>query len=159
MAQMKNELVAVRTQLADLREENADQMTQVQQQVQEAQQSAQNEVSRLDRQMVSSQNRLDGLSYQTGRQRVDFELPKGRTEQVSPNIFLTIKQTDVARQRVNGWLQIANDGRIVWLRDQSMQHPLAFAARQDERSYQLVFTQIKTTGVAGYLLVPTPRQQ
>jgi hypothetical protein len=158
VARLQNELSTVRAQLDDLRKDNAQQMTQVQQQFQQAQQSAQSDVSRLDRQLVSNQTRLDSLSYQADRQRVDFELRKGRTEQVSPNIFLTIKDADVARQRINGWLQIANDGRIVWLRDQSMQHPVAFASRQDERSYQLVFTQIQNTSVAGYLLVPTQQE-
>jgi len=155
MARMQNELVTVQGQLADLRQENAEKMSQVQQQIQETQQSTQRDMSGLDRRLVSNQNQINGLSYQTDRQRVDFELAKGRTEEVSPNIFLTIKDIDVEHQRVNGWLQIANDGRIVWLRDQGMQNPVPFSSRQDQRSYQLVFTQTAKTAVSGYLLVPT----
>ena len=53
-----------------------------------------------------------------------------------------------------GWLQIASDGRFLWLHDAGAQHPIAFSSQGDERAYQLVFTRIADGNAAGYILVP-----
>ena len=88
------------------------------------------------------------------RRRIDFEVSKDRTEEVVPGIYLTIKRMDVGRQQVNGWLQIASDGRFVWLTGAGAQNPIGFSGRGDERATQLVFTRIGDHSAAGYLLVP-----
>ena len=74
--------------------------------------------------------------------------------EVAPGIFLTVRDTDVERQQINGWLQISEDGRTVWLRDQSARKVMIFATTHDERSHELVFTRVGKQGVAGYLLIP-----
>jgi chromosome segregation ATPase len=158
IARLQNELAGVRGEVIGLREENARQAAQVQE-MQQVQQSTQNAVTGLDRRLGANQTRVDTLSYQVDRQRVDFNLPKGKTEEVAENIFLTVKETDVKGQRVNGWLQIAKDGRIIWLRGEGAQHPVAFSSAEDERLYQLVFTRVNKTGVSGYVLVPNSRAE
>jgi hypothetical protein len=110
--------------------------------------------SGLDRQLSSNQTAVSALGYKVDRKRIDFELPSGRTQQIADGIYLTIKKTDVERQRVNGWVQIARDGRFVWLRGQGAQNPIDFSSRTDARPDQLVITQVGRDTASGYILVP-----
>jgi len=103
-------------------------------------------------QNVRSNTRL--LADAVDRNRIDFEVSRNKTQEVAPGIFLTVRDTDVERQQINGWLQISEDGRTVWLRDQSAQKVMIFATTHDERSHELVFTRVGRQGVAGYLLIP-----
>jgi hypothetical protein len=103
-------------------------------------------------QNVRSNTRL--LADAVDRNRIDFEVSRNKTQEVAPGIFLTVRETDVERQQINGWLQISEDGRTVWLRDQSAQKVMIFATKHDERSHELVFTRVGSQGVAGYLLIP-----
>jgi hypothetical protein len=111
-------------------------------------------ISGLDRKVNSNSSELHSLSDSVNRDRVDFEVTSNQTEEVAPGIFLTVRNTDVERQRINGWLQIAEDGRTVWIREQGAQKVMAFNTRNDSRSCELVFTHIGKNGVAGYMLIP-----
>jgi hypothetical protein len=95
------------------------------------------------------------LADTVNRNRIDFEVSRNRTEEVAPGIFLTVRDTNVDRQQINGWLQVAEDGRTVWFRDQGAQKVMTFTTKRDERSHELVFTHVSKQGVAGYLLIPT----
>jgi hypothetical protein len=108
----------------------------------------------LDQRLSSNQIAVSALGHQVDRKRIDFELQNGRTQQIVDGIYLTVKKTDVERQRVDGWVQIASDGRIVWLRGQGAQNPIDFSSRADARPDQLVFTQVGRDTAAGYILVP-----
>jgi len=110
--------------------------------------------SRLEEAPSGSQQ-LRLLSDNVNRDRVDFEITRNRTDEVAPGIYLTIQSTDVEQQRIVGWLQIAEDGRTVWIREQSAQKVIVFATRRDARNRELVFTRIDKSGAAGYLLIPT----
>jgi predicted RNase H-like nuclease (RuvC/YqgF family) len=154
VAQLQEDLATAKRDLEAVREANT-QLANHLNQVQQAQQSTQSQVAGLQSQMQEGQNRVDALSYQVDRRRVDFELIKDRTDEVTPGIHLTITGTDVAHQHVNGWVQIAGDGRFVWLKEAGAQSPIPFASRGEERAYQLVFTRIGNGTASGYLLVPT----
>jgi len=156
VARLKQELEGVRREMVSLQEENARHINQMQQ-VQQAQVATRDDVSSLTRRVVTNQNRTQEIAYQVGRERVDFELSKGRTKEVSPGIYLTVKDTNVARQRIDGWLQIASDGRILWLRDEGAQHPVAFSSLRDDRSYQLVVTRVGRDSASGYILAPSTK--
>jgi len=153
VAGLRNELAGVRQELVGVREENARQTTQISR-IDQAHQSTRNDVSGLDRRLGSNQTAVNALANQVERKRVDFEVHNGRTQQVVDGIYLTVKDTDVGRQRVDGWVQIAGDGRFVWLRGEGAQNPVSFSSRTDARPYQLVFTRIERDSTAGYLLVP-----
>jgi hypothetical protein len=103
-------------------------------------------------QNVRSNTRL--LADAVDRNRIDFEVPRNKTQEVAPGIFLTVRDTDVERQQINGWLQISEDGRTVLLRDQSAQKVMIFTKTHDERGHELIFTRVGKQGVAGYLLIP-----
>ena len=154
VARLRNDLAGVRQELASVREENVRQANQLNSQihqVQQAHESTRNDLSGLDRRLTSNQT---ALAYQIDRKRVDFELQNGRTQQVVDGIYVTVKKTDVERQRVDGWVQIASDGRFVWLRGEGAQNPIGFSSRGDARPYQMVFTQVGREKATGYILVP-----
>jgi chromosome segregation ATPase len=153
VSRVRSELAGVRQELASVREENIRQTNQISQ-LEQAHQSTRNDVSGLDRRLSSNQTAVGALSYQVGRKRTDFELKNGRTLQVVDGIYVTIKNTDVERQRVDGWVQIASDGRFVWLRGEGAQHAIDFSSRADARPYQLVFTRVGRDSAVGYVLVP-----
>ena len=154
VAKLRNELVGVRQELASVKEENVRQANQISQ-VEQSHQSTRNDLSSLDRRVSSNRTAVSALAYQVDRKHVDFELQNGRTQEVVDGIYVTLKNTDVERQRIDGWVQIASDGRFVWLRGESAQHPIDFSSRADARAYQLVFTQIGRNSATGYVLVPT----
>ena len=153
IARLQDDLATARRELEAIRQTTAQQTSQVRL-IEQAQQSTQSQVSGLQGRMLSNQNRVDTLSHQVDRRRIDFEVSKDRTDEVVPGIYLTVKRTDVGRQQVNGWLQIASDGRFVWLSGTGAQHPIAFSSRGDDRASQLVFTRIEDRSAAGYVLVP-----
>ncbi len=150
---LQGELEGVRKELAGLREENAENAQQIQQ-VTQAQQSTRNDLTGLDRRLNSNQTAVSALANQIDRQRIDFQVQTGQTEQIAAGIYMTVKQINVERQRVDGWIQIASDGRFVWLRGEGAQKPIEFSSQRDPRPYRLVFTRVEQTGTTGYLLVP-----
>ena len=95
------------------------------------------------------------LSDDVNRDRIDFEITRNKTHEVAPGIYLTIRNTNVELQRIDGWLQIAEDGRTVQIREQRAQTVVVFATKRDARNRELVFTRIDKSGAAGFLLIPT----
>jgi predicted nucleic acid-binding Zn-ribbon protein len=154
VARLQNELSGVRRELASVREENVRQVNQISSQLEQVHQSTRSDLAGLDRRISSNQVAVSALGYQVDRKRVDFELQNGHTQQIADGIYLTVKKTDVERQRVDGWIQIASDGRFVWLRGQGAQNPIDFSSQQDARPDQLVFTHVGQSTAAGYILVP-----
>jgi hypothetical protein len=137
-----------------VREENVRQTNQISSQIEQVHQSTRNDLSGLDRRLSSNQTAVRALGYQVDRKRIDFELQNGRTQEIVDGIYVTVKKTDVERQRVDGWIQIASDGRFVWLRGQGAQNPIDFSSQADARPEQLVFTRIGRDTATGYILVP-----
>ncbi len=150
---LKTDFAGVRQELAEARDADAVQGNRISE-VDKAQNSIGGHVASLELQMANGQDKMDALSSEVDRRRIDFEVSKNRADQLVEGIILTVRKTNVDKQQVEGWLHIVNDGRIVWLRDAGAQHPIAFASSKDSRAYELVFTKVASTGVVGYLLVP-----
>jgi hypothetical protein len=151
VARLQQDVAAAQRDLVAAREANAELANQLAQ-MEQSQSSTQGQVSRLQNRMLESDNRVDALSYQVERRRVDFELKRDRAEEITSGIHLTVTRTDAARQKIDGWVQVA--GRFVWLHDENAQQPIAFASVGEQRPYQLVFTRVADNGATGYLLVP-----
>ena len=86
--------------------------------------------------------------------RVDFEVSKDQTREVAPGITLTLSNLNVSYQRVEGRMHVIPDGRILWIRGQSIQQPLAFYTLKDDRHYELVLTRVSKDSAIGYVLMP-----
>jgi hypothetical protein len=153
VAGLKSDLTGVRQELAEAREAESVQGNRIAE-VDHVQNSIQGHVARLELQMTNGQDRMDALSSEVDRRRIDFEVTKDKADRIADDVILTVSKTDVGKQQVGGWLQIVSDGRFVFLREAGAQHPIAFASTRDDRAYQLVFTKVASNGVVGYLLVP-----
>jgi hypothetical protein len=154
VARLQNELAGLRQELVNLREDNLRQIHRVEQAAQQEQQATRSGLSDLNRKLTTNQTAVSALANQVDRERIDFELQNGRTQEVAPGIYLTVRRTNVQHQRMDGWLQIAKDGRILWLRDEAAQQQIDFSSQSDQRAYRLMFTKIGKTGATGYVLVP-----
>jgi len=99
-------------------------------------------------------SKIDKLSDGVQRHRVDFAVTSKRTEEISPGLYLTINETDVRDQAVDGWLQIPIDSHTVRILNQEAEKVLIFAKKKDPRPIALVFTHVESNKVSGYLMVP-----
>jgi chromosome segregation ATPase len=157
LASTQRELGSLKQEIASLQNQNVQRSSDIQQ--------TQGDVDRLSGQMSAINNRvtnhtasLNALSNEVDRDRLDFELASNKTQQVAPQIYVTISHTDVGHQKVDGWMQLAGEGRIVWIRGLGAQQALTFLNRSDNRTYDLVFTGVQDNGATGYLLLPrSPR--
>jgi predicted RNase H-like nuclease (RuvC/YqgF family) len=149
VSQLQNEITNLRQQLASVQQKNEEQLS-------ELQNAAKSETSRVNNQFSTQTNRLNALNDQVDRKRVTFDLPNNQTKEIAPGVYVTVKRTDVGHQQVDGWMQLATEGRIVWIRGLSAQNALTFVTRADSRPQALVFTRIGAKETTGYLLVPGP---
>ena len=151
------------------------QISQLQEELGQARQDAAKqtqELSEVRRQMSDSSDatsqRLNSLAASEERdrlnvgtiaskipmRRVDFEVTKGRNQELAPGISLGITETDVAFRRVSGWMWLLPDRRAIWLRGQGSQEPVVFYGYNDGKKRELVITNVSKGSVAGYLLLP-----
>jgi chromosome segregation ATPase len=147
---LNGDVSGLRKDFTTMRRDYGDQIDQVQRE----NASTIGAISNLGRGLNSSSAAVQLLADAVNRNRIDFEVSRNKTEEVAPGIFLTVRETNVDRQQINGWLQISEDGRTVWFRDQGAQKVMTFTTKHDERSHELVFTHVGKQGVAGYLLIP-----
>jgi hypothetical protein len=112
------------------------------------------EVNSMNDQMNVHALGLKALNNQVDREQITFEVGNNKTDEVAPQIYVTLSHTDVGHQKVDGWMQLADEGRIVWIRGLAAQQALTFVTRSDKRSHELVFTGVQDNGATGYLLVP-----
>jgi hypothetical protein len=148
VSQLQGEIGNLRQEVASLQQQNAQQLS-------ELKQASKSDMDKINSQVSTHSEKLKALTDQVDRQRVPFEVNDNQTHQIAPAIYLTIKHTDVAHQRVDGWMQLAAEGRILWIHGLGAQESFPFATRADNRTQALVITQIRRNGASGYLLVPT----
>ncbi len=97
---------------------------------------------------------LQTFARKLDRQRVDFETAKNQQRELVPGISLTVTRTDARYQRFDGYLELVEDSRTLWLSKVSVQQAVPFYAKQGAKPYDLVVTTVNHDGVVGYLLVP-----
>lgn len=153
LASAQNEIGSLKEQIAGLQKQHAEQQSRLE--------DTQADVNGLAEQMTVVNGRvlahaanLNSLNDQVDREEVPFEVANGTTEQVAPGIYVTVSHTDLGHQRVDGWMQIADEGRIVWIHSLPAQQAMTFVTQSDNRTHQLVFTGVQQHGATGYLLLP-----
>ena len=87
---------------------------------------------------------------------MSFELSENQAEEVIPGIRLTVNHAKVDDQRIDGWLHVVRDGRILWIHGQSIDQPITFYVEDEDRPFQIVFTRVMDHNAAGYVLLPNP---
>jgi uncharacterized phage infection (PIP) family protein YhgE len=159
VSQLQAELTSVRQQMASMQEQNAQRLSEVQAAAEADVNRINSQMSTMRGQVTTHADKLQALNNEVGRERTTFALSANQTRQIASGIYVTVSHTDVAHQKVDGWMQLADEGRIVWIRGLGAQEALTFATRSDNRTHELVFTAIQPNGASGYVLLPTANSQ
>jgi septation ring formation regulator EzrA len=147
LRQVESEQTAQRSQLARVEGE-------LRQQIASAREETGRDLSGVHQQVDNNARNLDSLSQQLDRERVDFEVVRGRTTELVPGVSLQISGTNNQYQRFRGSLWLLQDRRTLWLRDESVHQPVRFYHKEGGEPYELVVTDVTQHSVIGYLLVP-----
>jgi hypothetical protein len=151
LRQVESEQTDQRSQLARVEGE-------LRQQITSAREETGRDLSGVHQQVDNNARNLDSLSLRLDRERVDFEVVRGRTTELVPGVSLQISGTNNQYQRFRGSLWLLQDRRTLWLRDESVHQPVRFYHKEGGQPYELVVTDVTKHSVIGYLLVPEGQQ-
>jgi hypothetical protein len=149
----QTEISSLRQEISGLQKQNAERVTELQQ-TQGNVDRLNSQLATVNREVVAHTSSLDALNEEVERQPVTFEVSTKKTQQVAPGIYLTVSHTDVTHQKVDGWMQLADEGRFVWIRGLAAQQALTFIPTRENRTHEIVFTGVQEKGVTGYVLLP-----
>jgi len=151
LRQVESEQTDQRSQLARVEGE-------LRQQITSAREETGRDLFGIHQQVDNNARNLDSLSLRLDRERVDFEVVRGRTTELVPGVSLQISGTNNQYQRFRGSLWLLQDRRTLWLRDESVHQPVRFYHKEGGQPYELVVTDVTKHSVIGYLLVPEGQQ-
>jgi hypothetical protein len=151
LRQVESEQTAQQAQLARVEGELRQEMT-------SAREETARDLSGVHQQVENNARNLGALSQRLDRDRVNFEVAKGRTTELVPGISLQIKGTNNRYQRFHGSLSLLQDRRTLQLRDASVDQPVRFYPKEGGEPYDLVITDVTKHSAIGYLLVPAQQQ-
>jgi len=151
LRQVESEQTAQRAQLARVEGELRQEMT-------SAREETGRDLSGVHQQVENNARNLDSLSQRLDRDRVNFEVAKGRTTELVPGISLQIKGTSNRYQRFHGSLTLLRDRQTLWLQDAGVDQPVRFYPKEGGEPDELVVTDVTKHSVIGYLLVPARQQ-
>ncbi len=107
----------------------------------------------LDRQIAGNKTDTDRLARSVEIQRVDFQLAKNRSQQLTPGITVRLTRIDVTHQRVKGWIEASLDPKTaIPLRDQPVNQPVVLYTVDGKRR-DVVFTRVGKNITSGYVLL------
>jgi len=158
VAKLQQEVAGLRRELASVQQEATAAGTRLKE-LQEGHQTTSTELSGIKQTVASNQNALGSISNNLNRQRVEFQIPKNKTQEIAPGILLTVKSINVGKQQIDGLLKIAAEDRSFSIHQQSIQKPLTFYMRGETRATELVVTQVVKQNVSGYVLVPSQKSE
>ena len=81
-------------------------------------------------------------------------MDKNSTRELAGGVSLRITSTNVAQQKVKGWMWLLPDRKTLWVRELGIQQAYVFYRRDGSGPSELVITSVQDGGVSGYLLVP-----
>jgi cell division protein FtsB len=154
VSQLQEQVADLKRELATLRKESTVSAETIKQ-LQDGQQSTATELTGIGERIVSNQAAVGALANLVERQRVEFQLPRNRVNEVAPGIFLTVKGVDVGKQQIDGFLKFAGNDRTLRIQGQPAQKPLTFYVTGEERPLELIVTSVEKNTVSGYVLMPS----
>lgn len=128
------------------------QIAQLSQEVHELHEQTASKSAQEENQLADLSGSLKG--HPEGIERIPFEATKDRDSGLGDGIYLHVSDTDVSYGRVSGWMWLASDDRLIWLRKQGTQRPVVFYGLRDGQKRELVITNVAENSIAGYLLLP-----
>jgi uncharacterized protein YoxC len=154
VAKLQQEVAGLRRELATVQQDATAAGARLKE-LQEGHQATSTELSGVKQAVASNETALGSITNNLNRQRVEFQIPRNKTQEIAPGILLTVKGIDVGKQQIDGLLKIASEDRSFSIHQQSIQKPLTFYLRGETRPTELVLTQAGKQGVSGYVLVPS----
>lgn len=153
----RTNVAKLQTEVATLREETArqaEQLRNVRTDMERNGASRDQEFVSLNQQLGRDTRGLEDINHKLAVKRVDFEVTRNHTRQLTDEISLGVTGTDVSHRRVTGWMWIMPDHRTVWLRKQQALEPIVFYGKTDGKRRELVITNVARNSVSGYLILP-----
>jgi hypothetical protein len=144
----------LQTELATLREQTAEQLQAVHAEMDRAGANRDQQLVSLNEQVGRESRDVEGLNKKLAVKRVDFEVTRNHSQQLTEDVSLGVTGTDVSHRRVTGWMWVMPDRRTIWLRGQGAQEPVVFYGTQDGKRRELVITNVAKNSVSGYLILP-----
>jgi len=142
LARLRGELASVREEIASLR------------------QTSDREFASLGQRMGTSDRAVEALEPRLDRQKVNFEVARNYTVELTRGVALKVLDTDVRYQRFSGWIQLLPEARYLWVDEHGIHQPVVFYRQQDGERLDPVVTRVAGNSVVGYLVVPVaPRTQ
>jgi hypothetical protein len=150
LEKLQAELVTLRRETV----QQADQLRNVREQIEREAASRDQQLVSLNEQASRKAREVEELARKLEPVRVDFEVTRSRSRQLTEGISLGITGTDVSHRRASGWMWVMPERRTIWLREQGAQQPVVFYGYQDGKRRALVITNVTRDSVTGYLLLP-----
>ncbi|HLK47348.1 MAG TPA: hypothetical protein VKT49_04385 [Bryobacteraceae bacterium] len=148
------QIAALENELGAVRKEMAEQTKQLNDKIAENGAGAERQIASIEASQERDRADVDTLNRKLSVRRIDFEVTKGHSYELSPGISLQINGTDIAYRRVTGWMWVLPDRRTIWLRGQGAQEPVVFYGNSDGQKRELVITSVTKRSAVGYLLLP-----
>jgi 3-phenylpropionate/cinnamic acid dioxygenase small subunit len=147
----------LRTEVASLREETARQA----QQLSNVRSDMERDGANRDQQLVSLNQQVgneardvESINNKLAVKRVDFEITRNHSQQLTDDLSLGITGTDVTHRRVTGWMWVMPDRRTIRLQKQAAQQPVVWYGIRDGKRREVVITNVAKNSVSGYVLLP-----
>jgi chaperonin cofactor prefoldin len=100
------------------------------------------------------QEGLSSIAAQADRDLHGFEITTEKANEVVPGVLLTVKETNVDRQEINGWVYLQEQHRFVYLKNHGLREPITVVDTRDHQPHQIVFTRIRKGDAVGYVSSP-----
>ena len=142
---------ALRSELADTRQETAQQFAAVKSGIP---QDAMPTVAALQTAVHKNEAGITSLATRMDRSRHDFEVHEDNVIEIVPGVLLTIRDTNVGRQEVSGWIYLENDRRVVYLKNHGLLQPITVYGVYGKDSHDIVITRVRKDDAVGFVLSP-----
>ncbi len=147
---LEAEVTTLRQQAA----QQADELRNVRSELDRAGATRDQQLASLNQQLGRATRDVEGLSRKLAVKRVDFEVTRNHSQQLTEEVSLGVTGTDVSHRRISGWMWLMPDRRTIWLRGQGAGQPVVFYGYQDGKRREMVITNVAKDSVTGYLLLP-----
>jgi 3-phenylpropionate/cinnamic acid dioxygenase small subunit len=147
----------LQTEVASLREENARQAEQLRNVRIDMERDGANRDQKLvslNQQVGNEARDVESINNKLSVKRVDFEVTRNHSQQLTDDLSLGITGTDVTHRRVTGWMWVMPDRRTVWLKKRGAQEPVVWYGTRDGKRREVVITNVAKNSVSGYVLLP-----
>jgi uncharacterized coiled-coil protein SlyX len=142
---------SLRQGLANTREETSVQFASVKSSIPH---DANPDVATLRNAVDRNETGLSSLANKIDRDRHDFEVHEDRVVEIVPGVLLTIRDTNVGRQEISGWIYLENDRRVIYLKNHGLLQPITVYGVYGKDSHDIVITRVRKDDAVGFVLSP-----